>query len=48
MAGAQGFEPRVAVLETAGLPINRHSYTWSQWVDSNYRPPNYKLDALGR
>ena len=28
MAGTLGLEPRVAVLETAGLPINRHPYVF--------------------
>lgn len=26
MAGVLGFEPRVTVLETVGLPINRHPH----------------------
>ena len=28
MAGAEGFEPPLAVLETAGLPLNLRPYEW--------------------
>ena len=35
MAGAEGFEPPLAVLETAGLPLNLRP-----WVNKSHHPRN--------
>ena len=32
LAGAEGFEPPLAVLETAGLPLNLRPYNSVQWA----------------
>jgi hypothetical protein len=41
MAGAEGFEPPLAVLETAGLPLNLRPYVSPlNYSASGAQPPN--------
>ena len=43
MAGAEGFEPPLAVLETAGLPLNLRPYLTSRLL--NDQTPVYSVGA---
>ena len=40
MAGAEGFEPPLAVLETAGLPLNLRPYVTSRLLVYSLGAPN--------
>ena len=54
LAGAEGFEPPLAVLETAGLPLNlrpySHTYKQTSTLASEIKPVNqlYQKAAVSR